>query len=107
MSSWAPPPPDPQPIRTVAEAGSYLARVCFKHGPPTKTGLELEWLLVDPADPARRPDVATLAACWGRTVPARSPPTARPPRCRTAAWSRSNLAARSKSPPPRPGRSPS
>ena len=59
----------PQPIRTIAEAGTYVTRVCFKHGPPVKTGIELEWLVIDPHDPDRRPDVQTLAALLGTHAP--------------------------------------
>jgi glutamate--cysteine ligase len=53
----------------VAEAGTYIASVCFKHGPPRKTGIELEWLLLDPLDPLRRPDTATLLAAFGPHAP--------------------------------------
>jgi glutamate--cysteine ligase len=60
----------PQPIRTIAEAGTYVTRVCFKHGPPVKTGIELEWLVIDPHDPDRRPDVQTLATLLGPHAPA-------------------------------------
>ncbi|MDQ1742818.1 MAG: glutamate--cysteine ligase [Pseudonocardiales bacterium] len=70
MSIAAPGVPDPQPIRTIAEAGTYVTRVCFKHGPPAKTGIELEWLVLDPHDPDRRPDVPTLAALLGQHAPA-------------------------------------
>lgn len=70
------------PISTVAELGTYLTRVCFKHGPPRRTGLELEWLLVDPADPRRRPEVETLLTALGphapRTLSPDSPMTALP-----------------------------
>jgi glutamate--cysteine ligase len=59
-----------QPIRTIAEAGTYVTRVCFKHGPPVKTGIELEWLVIDPHDPDRRPDVQTLATLLGPHAPA-------------------------------------
>ncbi len=73
---------DRRPIRTVAEAGAYVTRVCFKHGPPARTGLELEWLLIDPHDPDRQPDVATLSALLGphapRTLVADSPAKALP-----------------------------
>ena len=57
------------PLRTVAEAGSYIGRVCFKHGPPSRIGTELEWLLTDPANPGRRPELATLAAALGEHAP--------------------------------------
>lgn len=69
MSIDAPGMRDPQPIRTVAEAGSYITRVCFKHGPPAKIGIELEWLVIDPHDPDRRPDVQTLATLLGPHAP--------------------------------------
>jgi len=58
-----------QPISTVAEAGTYVTRVCFKHGPPTRTGLELEWILLDPADPERRGDLKTLRSLLGPHAP--------------------------------------
>jgi len=57
------------PVRTIAEAGSYIGRVCFKHGPPSRIGTELEWLLIDPAEPGRRPELATLAAALGEHAP--------------------------------------
>ena len=70
------------PIHTVAEAGTYIVSVCFKHGPPERTGIELEWLLLDPHDPYRRPDTATLAAALGphapRTIDPNSPAAALP-----------------------------
>jgi glutamate--cysteine ligase len=56
-------------INTIAEAGAYIASVCFKHGPPRKTGIELEWLLLDPNDPLRRPDTAILRAALGKHAP--------------------------------------
>ncbi len=66
-----------RPVRTVAEAGTYIASVCFKHGPPSRVGLELEWLLTDPADPGRQPDIPTLLSALGphapRTIDPESP----------------------------------
>jgi len=59
-----------QPIRTIAEAGTHVTRVCFKHGPPVKTGIELEWLVLDPHDPDWRPDVQALASLLGPHAPA-------------------------------------
>jgi len=70
MSTAIPGAHDPQPIRTIAEAGTYVTRVCFKHGPPAKTGIELEWLVIDPHDPERRPDAQTLATLLGPHAPA-------------------------------------
>lgn len=58
-----------KPVRTVAEAGAYIVGVCFKHGPPSRTGLELEWLLTDPADPTRHPDIPTLLSALGPHAP--------------------------------------
>ena len=49
-------------IHTVAEAGAYIASVCFKHGPPERTGIELEWLLHRPVRPA--PPTRTPPPCW-------------------------------------------
>jgi glutamate--cysteine ligase len=57
------------PVRTVAEAGAYIASVCFKHGPPRRIGIELEWLLTDPDDPLRRPDRSTLLTALGPHAP--------------------------------------
>ncbi|WP_051387730.1 ergothioneine biosynthesis glutamate--cysteine ligase EgtA [Saccharopolyspora rectivirgula] len=39
-------------IRTRAEAEAYVASVCFKHGPPTLLGVELEWTVHPVHDPA-------------------------------------------------------
>jgi glutamate--cysteine ligase len=57
------------PIRTAAEAGAYIASVCFKHGPPRRIGIELEWLLTDPDDPLRHPDPALLRTALGPHAP--------------------------------------
>ena len=69
MSGTAPGVHAPRPVRTIAEIGAHVTRVCFKHGPPARTGIELEWLLIDPKDPDRRPDVPTLAALLGPHAP--------------------------------------
>lgn len=58
-----------RPVRTMAEAGAYVASVCFKHGPPTRSGIELEWLVTDPAEPLRQPDLPTLVAALGPHAP--------------------------------------
>jgi glutamate--cysteine ligase len=57
------------PIRTAAEAGAYIASVCFKHGPPRRIGIELEWLLADPDDPLRHPDLPLLRTALGIHAP--------------------------------------
>ncbi|MGQ0631781.1 MAG: glutamate-cysteine ligase family protein [Sporichthyaceae bacterium] len=46
---------------TTAAAATYVASTCFKTGPPRAVGVELEWLLVDAADPFRRLSSAELA----------------------------------------------
>jgi len=41
-----------RPIRE-EEAVEHVAGICFKHGPPARIGVELEWFLHDARDPAR------------------------------------------------------
>ena len=53
-----------------AAAAGHLARICFKTGPPTLTGVELEWTVHDAADPARPVDRDAAAAALGRHSPA-------------------------------------
>ncbi|MFG1866455.1 ergothioneine biosynthesis glutamate--cysteine ligase EgtA [Micromonospora arborensis] len=57
-------------LRESAAAGRHLARICFKTGPPTLTGVELEWTVHDAADPARPVDSTRLRAALGRHSPA-------------------------------------
>ncbi|MFF4874467.1 ergothioneine biosynthesis glutamate--cysteine ligase EgtA [Micromonospora sp. NPDC000668] len=52
-----------------AAANRHLARICFKTGPPTRTGVELEWTVHDAADPARPVDPTRLRAALGRHSP--------------------------------------
>ncbi len=61
--------PAPAVLRSSAEAEAYVASVCFKHGPPSLVGVELEWLLHDPADPAAPVDIPTLVAALGPHTP--------------------------------------
>ncbi|MGC4816320.1 ergothioneine biosynthesis glutamate--cysteine ligase EgtA [Micromonospora sp. DT63] len=56
-------------LRESAAAGRHLARICFKTGPPTYTGVELEWTVHDAADPARPVDPVRLRAALGRHSP--------------------------------------
>ncbi|MET8529328.1 ergothioneine biosynthesis glutamate--cysteine ligase EgtA [Micromonospora sp. NPDC005172] len=56
-------------LRDSAAAFRHLARICFKTGPPTYTGVELEWTVHDVADPARPVDPARLRAALGRHSP--------------------------------------
>ena len=53
-------------LRDRAAAEAYVASVCFKHGPPLLTGVELEWL-VRPR--SGKLTAATLAAALGRHCP--------------------------------------
>ncbi|MFC8849101.1 MULTISPECIES: ergothioneine biosynthesis glutamate--cysteine ligase EgtA [unclassified Micromonospora] len=59
------------PLRGVDDAVRHIARICFKTGPPTHTGVELEWTVHDAADPARPVDRERLRAALGP----HSPPT--------------------------------
>ncbi|MCF0097220.1 ergothioneine biosynthesis glutamate--cysteine ligase EgtA [Micromonospora sp. MH99] len=56
-------------LRESAAAGRHLARICFKTGPPTYTGVELEWTVHDAADPARPVDPVRLRAALGPHSP--------------------------------------
>ncbi len=63
------PPDESAPLTDRATAEAYVASVCFKHGPPRLLGTELEWLVRDPADPARPLDPALLARALGPHAP--------------------------------------
>ncbi|WP_433341823.1 ergothioneine biosynthesis glutamate--cysteine ligase EgtA [Micromonospora sp. CA-111912] len=52
-----------------ADAARHIARICFKTGPPTHTGVELEWTVHDAADPALPVDRERLLAALGRHSP--------------------------------------
>ncbi|MFF5055032.1 ergothioneine biosynthesis glutamate--cysteine ligase EgtA [Micromonospora sp. NPDC000663] len=56
-------------LRESAAAVRHLARICFKTGPPTHTGVELEWTVHDAADPARPVTPTWLRAALGRHSP--------------------------------------
>ena len=62
------------PIADRDAALAYVASVCFKHGPPRLTGVELEWLVHHTDDPARPLEPALLARALG----AHAPPTLHP-----------------------------
>ncbi len=53
-----------------AAAERYVAKVCFKTGPPRKVGVELEWTVHHRDDPSRALDPAGLVAALGRHAPA-------------------------------------
>ncbi|MEV1333137.1 ergothioneine biosynthesis glutamate--cysteine ligase EgtA [Micromonospora costi] len=56
-------------LRDSASAARHLARICFKTGPPTHTGVELEWTVHDAADPARPIHRERLRAALGPHSP--------------------------------------
>ncbi|AEW97022.1 hypothetical protein SCATT_46510 [Streptantibioticus cattleyicolor NRRL 8057 = DSM 46488] len=52
-----------EPI-TLAEAEERARGICFKNGPPSRVGVELEWLVHDAADPAAPAAPERLAAAF-------------------------------------------
>jgi glutamate--cysteine ligase len=56
-------------LRHVDEAEAYVAKICFKTGPPGPVGVELEWTLHHADDPGRTVDVALLRAALGPHAP--------------------------------------
>ncbi|MBT2387990.1 ergothioneine biosynthesis glutamate--cysteine ligase EgtA [Streptomyces sp. ISL-1] len=63
-----------------AEAEDLIRGICFKTGPPRRTGVEVEWLLQDLHDPAAplRPERITAALTAVRALPLRSALTVEP-----------------------------
>lgn len=58
---------------TEADAEAHIQGICFKTGPPERVGVELEWLVRDPRDPAqpvRAEQVAAALAPFGAGTPA-------------------------------------
>jgi glutamate--cysteine ligase len=51
------------------EAEGFVALVCFKHGPPLRTGVELEWTVHHIDDPSRPLDPDALRAALGAHAP--------------------------------------
>jgi ergothioneine biosynthesis glutamate--cysteine ligase EgtA len=47
---------------TEADAEAHVHGICFKTGPPERVGVELEWLVRDPRDPARPVRAEQVAA---------------------------------------------
>ncbi|MDG4800607.1 ergothioneine biosynthesis glutamate--cysteine ligase EgtA [Micromonospora sp. WMMD980] len=62
-------------LADMAAARGHLARICFKTGPPTLTGVELEWTVHDAADPTRPVDRERLREALGRHGPVTLDPT--------------------------------
>jgi glutamate--cysteine ligase len=59
---------------TEADAEAHVHGICFKTGPPQRVGVELEWLVRDPRDPAlpvRAEQVAAALAPFEADTPAR------------------------------------
>jgi glutamate--cysteine ligase len=54
--------PPPRRALTEADAEAYVRGICFKTGPPRRTGVELEWLVQDVSDPLLPADQHRLAA---------------------------------------------
>jgi glutamate--cysteine ligase len=59
----------PVELRSRADAEAYVASVCFKHGPPQRLGVELEWLVHPVSAPAAPLDAAALRAALGPHAP--------------------------------------
>ena len=47
---------------TEADAEAHIHGICFKTGPPERVGVELEWLVRDPHDPAQPVRAEQVAA---------------------------------------------
>lgn len=58
-----------RPLDSREEAEGYVAMICFKHGPPRRIGVELEWTVHSVDHPASQLDAAALAAALGPHAP--------------------------------------
>ncbi|EXG80123.1 ergothioneine biosynthesis glutamate--cysteine ligase EgtA [Cryptosporangium arvum] len=68
-----------EPIRTRADAEAFIAKICFKIGPPRLAGIELERLVHDANDPTAILPVERLASALGSwSPPVLTTPTADP-----------------------------
>lgn len=56
-------------IRSLADAEAYVAMICFKHGPPERVGVELEWTIHHRNAPERPLAPAHLANALGGHAP--------------------------------------
>lgn len=59
----------PSALRTVDEALEHVQGICFKTGPPRRTGVELEWTVQHADDPRRPVDPTRLRAALGSHAP--------------------------------------
>jgi glutamate--cysteine ligase len=57
------------PLHDRAAAETYVASVCFKHGPPRLVGVELEWTVHDAHDPRAPLELRRLATALGPHAP--------------------------------------
>lgn len=57
------------PIGSREEAEGYVAMICFKHGPPHRHGVELEWIVHYEGDPTRPLDRNDLRTALGPHAP--------------------------------------
>jgi glutamate--cysteine ligase len=57
------------PLHNRAAAETYVASVCFKHGPPQLVGVELEWTVHDADDPRAPLELSRLRAALGAHAP--------------------------------------
>jgi glutamate--cysteine ligase len=62
--------PATTPIGSRVDAEGFVAMVCFKHGPPTLYGVELEWTVHHAEDPHRPLDADRLSNALGVHAPA-------------------------------------
>lgn len=65
----------PAVLREVSDAEGYLAKICFKTGPPMLSGVELEWTVHDRTDPAQPVDPNRLRDALGPHAPHTLDPT--------------------------------
>jgi len=57
------------PVREHDEATGYVAIVCFKHGPPARHGLELEWTVHHRSQPSAPLTLPQIRAALGPNAP--------------------------------------
>ncbi|NUR62000.1 MAG: ergothioneine biosynthesis glutamate--cysteine ligase EgtA [Catenulispora sp.] len=53
---------------TVDDAVEYISGICFKTGPPSRVGVELEWLVRDTRRPARLPERDRLLRAFSKAA---------------------------------------
>jgi glutamate--cysteine ligase len=66
---------DTRRIPRTEDAEAYVAMVCFKHGPPERTGVELEWTVHHQGAQDRPLDPRRLASALGDHAPPSISPT--------------------------------